>query len=155
MAKVKKLGIKNEQGIITSYDIGANASNVDYNGSETVKDKLDNSEKKSISLTLAEYNALPESKKLDGTTYYITDAEAAPSIISDLMFSLNGTLEAGETIITFTDNRISSTSKVLMLNKIGDEIIPPISESTEGHSITLTYDLQTKDVIVCIVVFNV
>ena len=112
-------------------------------------------ERKSVSLTQAEYDALPESQKLNGTTYYITDAEAAPSIISNLMFSLNGTLEAGETTITFTDDRISSTSKVLMLNKIGDEIVPPISESTEGHSITLTYDPQTEDVVVCIVVFNV
>ena len=138
-------------------EINNSASNdpitlIDLNGLETYTGYV---ERKSQVLTYQQYINLPTEQKNNGTSYYVPDAIQAPTILNDVIFSLTETLEAGSTTVTFTDNRLVSTSKVQVYCEVGSDLLTPTASSEGTHSLTLTFDAQSSDVDVCIVVFNV
>lgn len=80
MARVKKLEVRTEQGT-TSYDIGANANNVDYNGS-TVKDKLD-SLKSAAYTESSDYIAATEKGAASGVAELGSDGKVPTAQLPD------------------------------------------------------------------------
>ena len=57
------------------------ANQVQYSPTETVADKIDELEGKTVEITQAEYDALPSEQKNNGTLYVITDAPSIVDII--------------------------------------------------------------------------
>jgi len=92
MARVKKLEVRTEQGT-TSYDIGANANNVDYNGS-TVKDKLD-SLKSAAYTESSDYIAATQKGAASGVAELGSDGKVPTAQLPDAAL-----LALGETSLT-------------------------------------------------------
>ena len=94
---------------------------------------------KQISLTKAQYDALPSSKLTDGIQYFITDLN-----VDTYWIDLTGTLTAGQTSITLSDSIITTDSTFdFYTDTFGAN---PINVVATNGSITLTFEAQQSDV---------
>lgn len=66
---------------------------------------------------------------------------------------LTGTLEAGETEITFTDSNILEYSMIDIFIDSDDDVAPTAKESSVGE-VTLTFDEQENDLFIALLIFN-
>ena len=113
-------------------------------------------EEKAIELTAEQYAALPASQKAKDISYYITDAAVAPADLSTLIFSIKQTLTAGNTTLTFTDNRITANSLIsIFYPNAQSEVTYTQFEQLANNSFRLTFDEQASDLVVAALVFNV
>ena len=96
---------------------------------------------KEVSLTKAQYDALPDTKLTDGITYFITDLN-----ISDPWIDLIGTLTAGSTSLTLSSSLITTDSTIDFYTSIFG--VNPTAVSLTTGSITLTFEAQQTDMTV-------
>lgn len=94
---------------------------------------------KQVSLTKAQYDALPSSKLTDGIQYFITDLN-----VDTYWIDLTGTLTAGQTSITLSDSIITTDSTFdFYTDTFGAN---PTNVVATNGSITLTFEAQQSDV---------
>ena len=113
-------------------------------------------EKVTTPMTYEQYQALPESEKNSGKNFYITNLNVAPTALNTLIFSLRGTLNAGETTITFSDPRITATSLFSFFypnTEKGAEYTEFVRLSSSSFSLSFT--AQAEDLDIAVLVFNV
>lgn len=115
-----------------------NASNGQFLTYNSTSNKWNN-ETKMVSLTKAQYDALPSSKLTDGIQYFITDLN-----VDSYWIDLIGTLTAGQTSITLSDSIITTDSTFdFYTDTFGAN---PTNVVATNGSITLTFEAQQSDV---------
>ena len=95
-----------------------------------------------VFITKAEYEALTEEEQNDGRIYVIMD--------DDNKLILTGTLEAGHTEVTFTNERITEDSMVDVYVDIFG--ISPTNIVYTEHAITLSFDALDVDLKIKVVI---
>lgn len=93
---------------------------------------------KQVSLTKAQYDALPSSKLTDGIQYFITDMNVINGY-TDLI----GTLTAGNTTLTISDELITIDSTFDIYTSVYG--VNPANVVASTGSITLTFEAQQSD----------
>ena len=91
-------------------------------------------------LTQAEYNALSQQEKMNGTTYYITDGEGGGAYSVQ-----SATLSAGETTVTFT---VPTTGNYLLNVYTSDGRDYTDVDTSVSGSVTLTFNAPSSNVTV-------
>ena len=106
-----------------------------------------------VTMSYADYQALPTSEKNNGKVYYIPDAPEGH--FDDTIFSITETLKVGQTSLTFTDSRLTNDSVL-------DFVYPGITDVTfetftqnSSTSFTLTFAERNTDLTVKAVVYNI
>ena len=112
-------------------------------------------EPQTVTLTYAQYQALTPAEKNNGKTYFVPDApDPGSGDLGSMIFSLTGTLVAGQTSLTFTDDRLTANSML-------DFFYPGVSDVTfdtftqnSATSFTLTFEERSSDLLVKVLVYN-
>ncbi len=93
---------------------------------------------KQVSLTMSEYNALPDTKLTDGISYFITDMN-----VVDGYTDLIGTLTAGSTSLTISSELLTTDSTIdIYTSAFG---VNPTNVVLSTGSVTLTFESQQSD----------
>lgn len=93
---------------------------------------------KQVSLTMSQYNALPDTKLTDGISYFITDMN-----VVDGYTDLIGTLTAGSTSLTISSELLTTDSTIdIYTSTFG---VNPTNVVLSTGSVTLTFESQQSD----------
>ena len=112
-------------------------------------------EPQTITLTYAQYLALPEAEKNNGKTYFVPDApDPGSGDLGSMIFALTGTLTAGQTTLTFTDSRLTANSMLdFFYPGVADVTFEDFTQNS-STSFTLTFAERPTDLVVKVLVYN-
>ena len=136
---------------VNANESGGGASSLSNLSDVTITNPIDNQDlsydftsskwvnkTKQVSLTKAQYDALPSSKLTDGVCYYITDMN-----VIDGYTDLIDTLTAGQTSLTISSNLLTTDSTIDIYTSIFG--VNPSNIVLTAGSITLTFEAQQSD----------
>lgn len=89
----------------------------------------------------------------DGTRYQLTGIDRGTGSGGYTPIVLSGTLEAGETEITFTDSNILEDSMIDIFIDSDEDLYPTSKTSTVGE-VVLEFEAQSSDLNIALLIFN-